>query len=290
MSGHMVRPVKRKSMVIRKSGRSSDFISPSFGFGCLLDCTYCYMKRHKPTGLDYATNIDEILNKIDNHSKTTSVYKPNQTDSKYITYDIACNEDFALHSKYYDWKYIFEWFRKHDKAKATLATKIVPTNMLEYNPDNKVRIRFSMMPQKLSSELEPNSALILDRIVAANLFKKAGYDVHLNFSPVLMYKGWQTDYEELFKLIDDNVKDEYKEDVLAEVIFLTHNKKKHEYNLETNKAGEHLLWNPEIQEDKISEYGGENIRYNRHYKKEWINQFIDLQDSVIPWNKIRYIF
>ena len=27
--------VERKAMTIRKSGRSSDFITPSFGYGCL---------------------------------------------------------------------------------------------------------------------------------------------------------------------------------------------------------------------------------------------------------------
>ena len=42
----LVNYVDRKSMTIRESGRSSDYITPSFGYGCLLDCTYCYMKRH----------------------------------------------------------------------------------------------------------------------------------------------------------------------------------------------------------------------------------------------------
>ena len=141
----MIREVNRKSMKIRASGRSSDFISPSFGFGCLLDCSYCYMKRHKPVGLDVATNIDDILAAINVHSEQAVINKPNQTDPVYTAYDISCNEDFALHSKYYDWQYIFEWFKNHDIAKATLATKIIPNNFLEYNPDGKVRIRFSIM-------------------------------------------------------------------------------------------------------------------------------------------------
>lgn len=33
--------INRKSMLIRESGRSTDFISPSFGHGCLFECTYC---------------------------------------------------------------------------------------------------------------------------------------------------------------------------------------------------------------------------------------------------------
>jgi len=47
----MLKKVKRKAMIIRESGRSSDFITPSFGFGCLYKCSYCYMRRHLPNGL-----------------------------------------------------------------------------------------------------------------------------------------------------------------------------------------------------------------------------------------------
>ena len=41
----VIQKVNRKTMKIRPSGRSSDYISPSFGYGCLLKCSYCYMKR-----------------------------------------------------------------------------------------------------------------------------------------------------------------------------------------------------------------------------------------------------
>ena len=61
MPSTFVEKVKRKTFVIRESGRSTDFISPSFGHGCLFDCGYCYMKRHKPHGLDVATNTNDIL-------------------------------------------------------------------------------------------------------------------------------------------------------------------------------------------------------------------------------------
>ena len=37
----MITEVKRKTFTIRPSGRSTDFISPSFGYGCLFNCSYC---------------------------------------------------------------------------------------------------------------------------------------------------------------------------------------------------------------------------------------------------------
>lgn len=41
ISRQRVQEVVRKTFDIRPSGRSTDFISPSFGYGCLFDCSYC---------------------------------------------------------------------------------------------------------------------------------------------------------------------------------------------------------------------------------------------------------
>jgi hypothetical protein len=54
--------VKRKTFVIRESGRSTDFISPSFGHGCLFDCTYCVAPETlvtTPFGTKKAEEIQE---------------------------------------------------------------------------------------------------------------------------------------------------------------------------------------------------------------------------------------
>jgi spore photoproduct lyase len=285
---------RRKSMVIRPSGRSTDYISPSFGYGCLYECSYCYMKRHNPVGLDVATNTEEILTAIDHHSwfADSDVHKPNQTHEKYITYDISCNEDFALHAKYHEWEKIFTFFRDHPKAMASFATKDVNKNLLRFDPKNKVRIRFSLMPEKLREILEPNTNTIEERISVVEDFQDAGYEVHLNFSPVIVYDGWLEDYAELFRTVGAYARACLWDDssVKAEVIFLTHNEAKHEYNLARQFPGEEYLWKPEIQEIKTSEFGGENIRYKAGLKAQFIKEWTELHDSIIPWNTIRYIF
>lgn len=278
----------RKSFLIRPSGRSTDFISPSFGFGCLYNCHYCYLKRHTPNGLSVSKNIGDSLSAINNHAYFTDVSKPNQTHEKYTTYDLGCNEDFALHAKFYDWKYIFTFFKNHPKAFGSFATKYVNKKLLEYNPEKKIRIRFSLMPQVYSDLLEPNTSKIIDRIKAIDLFVEAGYDVHINFSPVIVYKNWLEEYKKLFILVNQNVKS--KKDVKCEVIFLTHNLKKHFTNLEKNKEAEKLLWLPNHQEPKKSSYGGENIRYKHKLKQSFIHQWIQVHQQEIAWCKIRYIF
>ncbi len=86
---HLIQKVNRKSFIIRESGRSTDYISPSFGFGCVYNCSYCYMKRHKPKGLDIARNTGDILTAINNHVYFAEVDKPNQTHPEFVTYDIS---------------------------------------------------------------------------------------------------------------------------------------------------------------------------------------------------------
>lgn len=279
-------------MVIRSSGRSTDFISPSFGHGCLYNCSYCYMKRHKPEGLTIADqkSVTDILTEINSHAWFDTTEKPNQTHEQFVTYDISCNEDFALHAKYHDWQRIFSFFRDHELAMGSFATKYVNNKLLEFNSKGKVRIRFSLMPQKYADVLEPGTSKIIDRIRAINDFIEAGYDVHINFSPVIIADDWLEQYRMLFEGVDALVDRKYKDIVKAEVIFLTHSRDKHDANLTAELPGEELIWRPDIQEDKISQYGGAALRYKSGYKAERIKEFENLKNEIIPWNKTRYMF
>jgi spore photoproduct lyase len=284
----LIEKVTRKSMIIRPSGRSTDFISPSIIYECGFQCSYCYVKRHGQQNITVAKNIGDIMTAINNHAMFTIVDKPNQTHEKYISYDIGCNSDMSLHAKNYEWKRIFDFFKQHPIAMGSFATKYVNVNLLDYNPEGKIRIRFSLMPQTMSDKLEPNTSKIIDRIKAIDAFVDAGYDVHINFSPVIVAGNWLEEYKDLFYMVNEYV--DYKDVVKAEVIFLTHNEGRHKYNLDNGISGEDYLWVPTIQEDKISQYGGKNIRYKRNLKSGFIDSFTKLHDSIIPWNTIRYIF
>jgi len=285
---HLVKNVVRKTFDIRPSGRSTDFITPSFGYGCLYNCSYCYCKRHTDEDITIASNPQDILTAVNNHAMFAVVEKPNQTHPEYITYDLSCNEDFSLHAKFHKWEYIFDFFKNHPRAMGSLATKYVNNKLCTYNPEKKIRIRFSLMPQHYSDLLEPNTSSILERIKAINRFIEAGYDVHINFSPVIVHDRWLEHYEYLFKQVNEHVS--YKDLVKAEVIFLTHNEEKHKRNLIYGTPGEYLIWKPEIQESKISQYGGKNIRYKAGLKAQYIKEWTRLHDEIIPWNTIRYIF
>ena len=289
----VVEKVTRKSMIIRPSNRSTDFISPSFINECAYNCSYCYVKRHNAQYITIAKNTMDILTEINSHAFFATVQKPNQTGD-FITYDIGCNSDIGLHASQLEWKTIFKFFKEHPLAMGSFATKYVNKDLLEFNPEGKIRIRFSLMPEEYRKVLEPNTSSIQDRLYAIQAFLSRGYEVHLNFSPVIVTDNWLDNYKVLFTLVDAYFRNMhwsvYNSPIKAEVIFLTHNEAKHQYNLDHNLPGENLLWAPKIQEGKISQYGGKNIRYEHNRKADYIKQFVDLHDSIIPWNTIKYIF
>lgn len=286
-----IRTITRRTLTCRESNRSTNFISPIFGQGCLYKCSYCYMRDNKPFGLDIPNNLPEILEAIREHSETLQWPKnPDQTHEKYWTYDLSCSEDLSLHLKYHDFDSIFNFFLDNPKIMGSFATKFVNYKLLDYNPQGKLRIRFSLMPQEYSTILEPKTSLIIDRIKAINMFIEAGWDVHINLSPIIAKKGSSKLYAELFELLNKHVKDEYKNSVKSECIFLTYSQKSYERNKDENPEANELCWFPQYQELKNSSYGKNRIRYQWQIKQKLIKVFIELHQKHIPWSEIRYIF
>lgn len=95
----------------------------------------------------------------------------------------------------------------------------------------------------------------------------------------------------MFTELDQLIQESYKPFIKAECIFLTHSAKQHERNLDSNRfESESLIWKSEIQEDKISEYGGKAVRYKARIKNNFIQRWTALHNDILPWNTIRYIF
>ena len=289
-----VLPHTTKTLTIKKNWRSADFVTPNFLYGCMGWCraSYCYVMRYNHDKVYVAKNRKQILEWVWAHASLLQRPKPtNQTDPTYRTYDIWCSSDLSLHRWLIQWTKIFDYFIRNDRIKATFATKYVNSKLLAINPNQKVRIRFSLMPQAISSILEPNTASIQERIDAISLFQQAWYEVHLNFSPIVLYKWWRKDYEELFTLVAHASTWFERDKVLCEAIFVTHNESQHYRNLANgNEKAEELLWQPNYQEWKVSQFGSSAIRYERTLKARYIQEWKSMHDRVLPWNTIRYIF
>lgn len=284
----------KKSLACRPNERSSHFIAPSISNGCTMACSYCYVPRRKgfANPITLFVNIEQICAHISRHAGRQGIKETeDQIDPRYWVYDIGengdCSVDAAICDNVKDFVHLF---RELPNAKATFATKFVNREMLAYDPQGKTRIRFSLMPQVISKVVDVRTSAIKDRIEAINDFVAAGYEVHLNFSPVIYYENWLRDYKELFTQIDDTLSAEAKRQLKCEVIFLTHNTMLHDINMEWHPKGEELLWKPELQETKYSQTGGRNLRYKRGLKATLVKDFVGLLGEHLPYCTVRYAF
>ena len=145
----------RKSFPFRDNGRSSDFVAPGFSSGCAMACAYCYVPRRKGFANPITTfvNIEAIQRAIVRHASRLPRVRatPSQVDPLRHVYEIGengdCSADALLSDNLRD---LVTTFRLLPNAKATFATKFVNRALLDYDPQGKTRLRFSLMPTRMS--------------------------------------------------------------------------------------------------------------------------------------------
>lgn len=124
----------------------------------------------------------------------------------------------------------------------------------------------------------------------AAAFVAAGYEVHVDFSPVVVRDGWLADWAALLDQLDAGLGPAAKAQLAAEVIFLTRNRGLHEVNLGWHPRAEELIWRPDLQQPKRSQNGSWNVRYRTGAKGGYVAALVDLIGERLPYCRVRYAF
>ncbi len=284
----------KKGMTFLPYTRSCDWVAPSHSNGCALACAYCYVPRRKGFANPISTfvNIEQINRAIVRHAhKAGPKTEPTTAGGGLWIYELGCNSDLSLDASICDnARDLIALFRTLPNARATFATKFVNRDLLGYDPQRKTRMRFSLMPARMSRVVDVRTSSIAARIAAINEFYEAGYELNLNFSPVILTEDWEAEWRELFQMIDSSISEPVKRQLACEVIFLTHNAQLHAVNEQWHPRAEEVLWQPEIQESKVSEGGGENLRYKRGFKGGLVRRFEEILGFEMPYCRVRYAF
>lgn len=190
----------KKTVRIEPNGRSSDFLAPSTANGCAMACAYCYVPRNKgyANPISVFVNIEDILRSIRRHAERQGI-KPeaNQVDAQRWVYDIGVNSDCSVDAALSDnVRDLVGLFKDLPNAKGSFATKFVNRHLLDYDPQGRMRIRFSLMPERIGRLLDVRTASMRDRIAAMTPFHDAGWEVQVNFSPVVITEDWLERYDE----------------------------------------------------------------------------------------------
>lgn len=285
---------EKHGLSARPNTRSSHWVAPSQSNGCTMSCSYCYVPRRKgyANPITIFVNIEKIMGYLERHaSRQGPKTLPDAIDPQYWVYEIGENGDCSADAAICDnVKDLTSLFRNLPNAKLTYATKFVNRQLLDYDPQQKTRIRFSLMPHQMSKLVDVRTSPVSDRIPVMNDFYRAGYEVNVSFAPVIYYEGWLDDWRKIFDEMNDILDDAVKSQLATEVIFLTHNEQLHHVNMGWHPKAEEVLWKPDLQQVKYSQSGQRNVRYKNNLKRQFVSEFVALCEEMIPYCMIRYAF
>ena len=284
----------KKSLAARPNDRSANWIAPSTANGCAMACAYCYVPRRKgyANPITVFTNIEQISGYLRRHvARQGTKPQPDESDPRSWVYDIGENSDCSVDALVSDnVADLITLFRGLPTAKASFATKYVNRQLLGLDPAGRTRIRFSLMPDGDARVLDVRTSRVAERIAAVDDFVEAGYEVHLNLSPVVLRAGWEAGWAALLEQLDDELSPAAKAQAAAEVIMLTHNADLHEVNLGWHPRAEDLLWRPDLQQPKRSQNGQLNVRYRNDVKRAGVERLTAMIAERAPWLRVRYAF
>lgn len=277
----MIKTQKTRTLITKDNNNSANCIAPNLIYGCFGGCvdTYCYMSRYNGRRVFVNTNVDEIFQSVVEWERSYTKIA-DQQDPVYTMVDIACNTDLVLMQKHMP-ESLHDYLKRYDdhpQLNSTMATKYPALLKLDVTHFNKPpRVRVSLMPQTYSNVLEPKMQKISSRIEDIDRLKDLGWEVHINYSPVVFQRRWIQHYDELFAEVK-RVAGVNK----CEVIVLTNHK--NQMAKASPEAQEMMKYSSEIKNNSGV------MRYPIRDKTRLLQQWKQLYNKYFELETIRYIF
>jgi len=159
--------------------------------GCVLSCSYCILKNYiKAQHIKVNKDIPYIISQID---------KEIDSEKRHIlrfgTGELS--DSLALDRRYQLNRPLVEYFGSKKKALLELKSKWVYINHLVPYLNPYTVVSFSLAPQSIIEKEEKRTSPLYKRLKAAKKAQEAGCFVGLHLDPVIIYEGFEKDYEYL---------------------------------------------------------------------------------------------
>jgi len=162
----------------------------NIGFGCPIDCAYCYLQMYSnapgiilPANIeDYYPYIEEFGRKVSGRVRIgTGEFTDSLALDKYTKYS----------------SYLIPFFRDKKNLVFELKTKSANIdNVLKKEPHDSIVISWSMNTLQVAERYEKGGSSIKGRINAARKAAGEGYKIGFHFDPIVYYPKWESDYKE----------------------------------------------------------------------------------------------
>ncbi len=162
--------------------------------GCVLSCSYCILKAYiNSPDIRIVKDVDYVLSQVDKAIDAEQIHA-----LRFGTGELS--DSLALDRRYNLNKPLVEFFGRKKKALLELKSKWASIDHLRNFLNPYTIISFSVAPQQIISREERRTSPLYKRLKAAKKAQDAGCFVGLHFDPIIIYPGFEKDYQ---YLIDD---------------------------------------------------------------------------------------
>ncbi|MGB2601694.1 MAG: radical SAM protein [Candidatus Omnitrophota bacterium] len=168
----------------------------NLGFGCAIDCSYCYLQLYSNfPGLIFPANIEDYYPHIKDLDKKVSsrtrIGTGEFTDSLFL-------DKYTGYSTH-----LVPFFKGMKNLVLELKTKAGDIdNVLKQDAHDNVVVSWSMNAREMAEKYEKGAITIDERIDAVRQVVKKGFKTGFHFDPIIFYEGWEDEYkavvEEIF--------------------------------------------------------------------------------------------
>ncbi len=167
----------------------------NIGFGCPIDCSYCYLQNYSNVpGIMLPANIEDYYEYIRQMDKV--IVGRTRIGTGEFTDSLALDKYTGYSSR------LIPFFKDTRNLVLELKTKVSEIdNVLEQDAHDNVVISWSINTRRISESYEKGAADMSSRIKAAQRAAQKGYRVGFHFDPIVYYLGWEDEYKAIVKEI-----------------------------------------------------------------------------------------
>ncbi|MFH1199344.1 MAG: hypothetical protein V1650_04225 [Candidatus Omnitrophota bacterium] len=160
----------------------------NLGFGCIYECTYCFLQEYtNAPGIILPANTESFFNNFSSYKRQGMRIGTGEFSDSLALDDLT---GYSLS--------IIDFFSRHKDVRFEFKTKSNNIgNLLKSNHAGNIVVSWSLNPPKIIRENEFYSASFAQRLSAAQICAQAGYKLGFHFDPVIYFAGWEKEYKTL---------------------------------------------------------------------------------------------
>lgn len=272
----------KRSLQFEPSLPSAEYAIP-LATGCMGHCHYCYLQTtlgKKPYVRVYV-NLEDIFTRAEKYIA--------KREPEITRFEAACTSDpVGIEHLTGSLGKTIAFMGQQENGRLRFVTKYDQVDSLLTIPHNgHTRIRFSVNARYVIRNFEPATAGLDERIIAAKKVAEVGYKVGFIVAPLIVFDGWEAEYEELFKKLSEKVTLNDENDAAFELIQHRYTKTAKE-TIQRRYPSSKLEMNEEERAKRYGRYGRVKYVYKKDRQQELKDHLISLVERYFPEARVDY--